>query len=99
MENKMLTELQGMLEDINPNEIVSHILDGTLLAWLDSWKMKCCMLVAFLLESDKANMAELEKLRRENFGLKTVPGVAMIHFNKVPGRAAVESSTTTIRGR
>lgn len=36
MENKMLTELQGMLEDINPNEIVSHILDGTLLAWLDS---------------------------------------------------------------
>lgn len=71
MENKMLTELQGMLEDINPNEIVSHILDGTLLAWLDSWKMKCCMLVAFLLESDKANMAELEKLRRENFGLKT----------------------------
>lgn len=71
MENKMLTELQGLLEDINQNEIVSHILDGTLLSWLDSWKMKAGMLVAFLLESDKANTAELEKLRRENFGLKT----------------------------
>lgn len=71
MENKMFKELQGLLEDINPNEIVSHILDGTLLSWLGSWKMKCGMLVAFLLESDNANVAELEKLRRENFGLKT----------------------------
>lgn len=34
MEKKMLEELQGLLEDINPNEIVSHILDGTLLSWL-----------------------------------------------------------------
>lgn len=32
MEKKMLTELQGLLEDINQNEIVSHILDGTLLS-------------------------------------------------------------------
>ena len=32
MEKKMLTEIQGMLEDINPNEIVSHILDGNLLS-------------------------------------------------------------------
>lgn len=71
MENKMLTELQGLLEDINPNEIVSHILDGTLLSWLDNWKMKAGMLVAFLSESENANAAELEKLRRENFGLKT----------------------------
>lgn len=31
MEMKILNELAGMLEDINPNEIVSHILDGTLL--------------------------------------------------------------------
>lgn len=37
---KILNELAGMLEDINPNEIVSHILDGTLLPWLASWKMK-----------------------------------------------------------
>lgn len=71
MENKMLAELQGLLEDINPNEIVSHILDGTLLSWLDNWKMKAGMLVAFLSESENANAAELEKLRRENFGLKT----------------------------
>lgn len=38
MEQKILTELAGMLEDINPNEIVSHILDGTLLSWLENWK-------------------------------------------------------------
>ena len=37
----------------NPNEIVSHILDGTLLSWLASWKMKSQMLVAFLLESQR----------------------------------------------
>ena len=36
---KILNELAGMLEDINPNEIVSHILGGTLLPWLASWKM------------------------------------------------------------
>lgn len=53
MEKKILTELQGLLEDINPNEIVSHILDGTLLSWLASWKMRAGMLVAFLLENVK----------------------------------------------
>ena len=42
-----------MLEDINPNEIVSHILDGTLLSWLTSWRMKTGMLVAFMLENVK----------------------------------------------
>lgn len=50
MEMKMLTELSGMLEDINPVEITSYILDGTLMSWLASWKMKSQMLVAFLLE-------------------------------------------------
>ena len=48
METKMLTEIQGMLEDINPN-----ILDGTLLSWLASWRMKTGMLVAFMLENVK----------------------------------------------
>lgn len=55
---KILNELAGMLEDINPNEIVSHILDGTLLSWLASWKMKSQMLVAFLLENEKARLSE-----------------------------------------
>lgn len=55
MEMKMLIELSGMLEDINPVEITSHILDGTLMSWLASWKMKSQMLVAFLLESNRAN--------------------------------------------
>lgn len=58
MEMKMLTELAGMLEDINPVEITSHILDGTLMSWLAGWKMKSQMLVAFLLENEKARLSE-----------------------------------------
>lgn len=58
MEQKMLEELQGLLDDINPVEIVSHILDGTLLSWLSSWKMKAGMLVAFLLENEKSKLSE-----------------------------------------
>lgn len=58
MEMKMLTELSGMLEDINPVEITSPILDGTLMSWLASWKMKSQMLVAFLLENEKARLSE-----------------------------------------
>lgn len=58
MEMKMLTELEGMLEDINPVEITSHILDGMLMSWLASWKMKSQMLVAFLLENEKARLSE-----------------------------------------
>ena len=58
MEQKMLEELQGLLYDINPTEIVSHILDGTLLSWLSSWKMKAGMLVAFLLENEKSKLSE-----------------------------------------
>lgn len=58
MEQKMLEELEGLLADINPVEIVSHILDGTLLSWLSSWKMKAGMLVAFLLENEKSKLSE-----------------------------------------
>lgn len=58
MEMKILTELSGMLEDINPVKITSHILDGTLMSWLASWKMKSQMLVAFLLENEKARLSE-----------------------------------------
>lgn len=39
-------------------EITSHILDGTLMSWLASWKMKSQMLVAFLLENEKARLSE-----------------------------------------
>lgn len=35
-----------------------RILDGTLLSWLASWKMKSQMLVAFLLENEKARLSE-----------------------------------------
>lgn len=58
MEQKILTELAGMLEDINPSEIVSHILDGTLLPWLENWKMKCQMLVRFLTENNRLLTSE-----------------------------------------
>ncbi len=58
MEEKMLTELEGLLADINPVEIVSHILDGTLLSWLSAWKMKAGMLVAFLLENERSKHNE-----------------------------------------
>lgn len=57
---RVLTELSGMIEDINPVEITSHILDGTLMSWLASWKMKSQMLVAFLLENEKARLSELD---------------------------------------
>ena len=60
MEQKTLEELQGLLEDINPTEIVSHILDGTLLLWLSSWKMKAGMLVVFLLENEKSKLSETD---------------------------------------
>lgn len=33
-------------------------VDGTLLSWLASWKMKSQMLVAFLLENEKARLSE-----------------------------------------
>lgn len=39
-------------------EITSHILDGTLMSWLASWKMKSQMLVAFLIENEKARLSE-----------------------------------------
>lgn len=53
MEQKILRELQGLLEDINPAEIVSHILDGTLISWLSNWKMRASMLLAFLIENER----------------------------------------------
>lgn len=58
MEQKRLEELQGLLADINPVEIVSHILDGTLLSWLSTWKTQAGMLVAFLLENEKCKSSE-----------------------------------------
>lgn len=60
MELKMLEEIEGLLCDINPKEIVSHILDGTCITWLLSWKMKVGMLVAFLLENEKSKLSEKE---------------------------------------
>lgn len=53
VESKILTQMQGLLEDINRVEIVSHLLDSTLLSWLGSWKMRMGMLLAFSIEAQK----------------------------------------------
>lgn len=53
MEKKILTEMEGLLADINPVEIASHLFDGTLLSWLSSWKMQMGILLAFLIENER----------------------------------------------
>lgn len=53
-----LKELAGMIEDINRHEIVSHILDGTLDSWAESWKSKSRTLVEVLLENEKPRLSE-----------------------------------------
>lgn len=53
VEKKILTEMEGLLADINPGEIVSHVFDGTLFSWLNGWKMRMGMLLAFLIENER----------------------------------------------
>ena len=53
MEKKILREMQGLLEDINRVEIVSHLIDGTLLSWFSNWKMQMGILLAFLIENER----------------------------------------------
>ena len=36
--NKRLYELDGYIADINMNEILSHIKDGTLDSWITTWR-------------------------------------------------------------
>ena len=71
MEKEILREMQSLLEDINPAEITSHVMDGNLMQWLIAWKTRMIVLLQYLIESNSATMTEYEKLRRENFGLKT----------------------------
>lgn len=59
MEKKILTEMEGMLADTNRVEIVSHLLDGTLLSWLSNWKMRMGMLLAFLIENERCKNERL----------------------------------------
>lgn len=56
---EILREMQGLLEDINRVEIVSHLLDGTLLSWLNNWKMRMGMLLAFLIENERCKNERL----------------------------------------
>lgn len=59
MEKKILAEMDGLLADINRVEIISHLLDGTLLSWLSSWKMRMGMLLAFLIENERCKNERL----------------------------------------
>lgn len=71
MDKEVLKELRGMLEDINPTEIAAHFKEDSLMSWLMNWQSETKRLFAFLTENYTEDMAELDKLRRENFGLKT----------------------------
>lgn len=57
-EREKLEELHGLIADLNPNEITSHILDGTLMSWLTAVAMRMDMLTVFLLEISK--LSELD---------------------------------------
>ena len=70
MDKEILKELRGMLEDINLTEIASHFEEDRI-SWLMNWQSEMKRLLAFLTENYTKDMAELDKLRRENFGLKT----------------------------
>lgn len=50
MEDKLVTELMGLIADVNPEEIAAHIADGTLFAWTQTWRMKASMVAGFLNE-------------------------------------------------
>lgn len=62
-----MDELLGLIADVNPNEIADQIRNGTLAQWVESWQNQ----MAIKLENCRLSVAELDKLRRENFGLKT----------------------------
>ena len=66
-EHDPLKELTGLAADVNVNEISDQIRNGTLAQWVESWRMK----MTLELENFRLSATELEKLRRENFGLKT----------------------------
>lgn len=53
MEKKILTEMEGLLADINRVEIIAHLVDGTLFSWLNGWKMRMGILLAFLIENER----------------------------------------------
>lgn len=59
-----MDNIKYLVADVNVNEISDHIRNGTLAQWVESWQMQ----MAFEIEN---SASELEKLRRENFGLKT----------------------------
>lgn len=62
--NDSMRAVSELAADVNVNEIADHIRNGTLAQWVESWQMQ----MAFEIEN---SASELEKLRRENFGLKT----------------------------
>lgn len=66
-EHDPLKELTGLAADVNVNEISDQIRNGTLAQWIDNWQNQ----ITNEIENQRLSAMELEKLRRENFGLKT----------------------------
>lgn len=62
--NDPIRELTELAADVNVNEIADHIRNSTLAQWVESRQMQMA------LELENCRLSE-EKLRRENFGLKT----------------------------
>jgi hypothetical protein len=50
MEDKLVTELRGLIADINVAEIVSHIEHGSLIEWIQTWSMQSNITLGFLNE-------------------------------------------------
>lgn len=52
MESSM-TEMLGLIADVNPNEIAAHIADGTLAEWCEQWRQVATVAAENLRLSEK----------------------------------------------
>ena len=50
MKNDLVNEMYGYISDINPQEIASHIADGTLNDWIQAWRSSFERYIRKLLE-------------------------------------------------
>lgn len=54
MKTDFLNEIYGYIADINPQEIASHIADGTLNDWIQAWRSSFeCYIRKFFEEYEK----------------------------------------------
>lgn len=48
-----MSEILGLIADVNPNEIASHIADGTLADWCELWRQQATVAAENLRLSEK----------------------------------------------